>query len=179
MPTYITKEITKRWRRIGHEFSLEWPILCDKWKFILFGLLFQWTFHPFVFYNQRFYTVLLWVKVLCVLVICQFCRILSFTATQLPGPNYHCRVGSPAATLPPPKNIQDVVVLNLSRGVLFGCGDLIFSSHMTFSLTMVLTYNKFGTTRWLKQIGWLLAVTQSLLIVAARKHYSVDVVVAW
>ncbi|MCH97050.1 phosphatidylinositol:ceramide inositolphosphotransferase 1-like, partial [Trifolium medium] len=31
----------------------------------------------------------------------------------------------------------------------------------------------------IKQLGWLLAVIQSLLIVASRKHYTVDVVVAW
>lgn len=33
--------------------------------------------------------------------------------------------------------------------------------------------------RLVKQMAWLIAVTQSLLIVASRKHYSVDVVVAW
>ena len=33
--------------------------------------------------------------------------------------------------------------------------------------------------RWIKQLGWFLAVVQSLLIVASRKHYTVDVVVAW
>ncbi|KAL9429378.1 hypothetical protein AB3S75_031234 [Citrus x aurantiifolia] len=30
-----------------------------------------------------------------------------------------------------------------------------------------------------KQCGWLLAIIQSLLIIASRKHYTVDVVVAW
>lgn len=228
---YITKEIVKVWRRIGQEFFIEFPILCVKWPYIVFGLFLQylhgvaartahflhhpgpvlhdmgfdlfpelgpkraymsetvflfilvpfvlWSFHPFVMNNKRFYTCLLYVKVFAVLVICQTCRVISFTSTQLPGPNYHCRVGSPAAVLPPPKSFQDVFFLNLSRGVLFGCGDLIFSSHMTFTLTMVLTYNRFGTTRILKNIGFLLAFIQSCLIIASRKHYSVDVVIAW
>lgn len=35
------------------------------------------------------------------------------------------------------------------------------------------------TCRFIKQCGWLLAVIQSLLIIASRKHYTVDVVVAW
>ena len=33
--------------------------------------------------------------------------------------------------------------------------------------------------RFVKHIGFLLAVIQSCLIVASRKHYTVDVVVAW
>ncbi|KAG6433832.1 hypothetical protein SASPL_105450 [Salvia splendens] len=64
-------------------------------------------------------------------------------------------------------------------GVLYGCGDLIFSSHMIFSLVFVRTYHKYGTRRFVKQLSWLTVVFQSLLIVASRKHYTVDVVVAW
>ncbi|XP_039013454.1 phosphatidylinositol:ceramide inositolphosphotransferase 2-like [Hibiscus syriacus] len=33
--------------------------------------------------------------------------------------------------------------------------------------------------RCIKQLAWLVAISQSLLIVATRKHYTVDVVVAW
>lgn len=33
--------------------------------------------------------------------------------------------------------------------------------------------------RFIKQVAWLIAVIQSLLIIASRKHYTVDVVVAW
>jgi hypothetical protein len=33
--------------------------------------------------------------------------------------------------------------------------------------------------RFIKLLSWLMAIVQSLLIIAARKHYSVDVVVAW
>ena len=104
------------------------------------------------------------------------------------------------------------------RGVLFGCGDLIFSSHMIFTLVFVRTYHKYGSKRWwyftdifffflnepykvltfsqfvipepeaelwtfifrfIKFLAWFMAIFQSLLIIASRKHYSVDVVVAW
>jgi hypothetical protein len=50
---------------------------------------------------------------------------------------------------------------------------------MIFTLVFVLTYQKYGTRRCIKQLAWLLAVIQSFLIVASRKHYTVDVVVAW
>lgn len=149
----------------------------------LFSCLFfsfvLWTFHPFVFKSKKVYTVLIWCRVLAFLVASQFLRILTFYSTQLPGPNYHCREGSKLATLPRPDSVLEVLLINFPRGIVFGCGDLIFSSHMIFTLVFVLTYQKYGTERSIKQLGWLIAVIQSFLIVASRKHYTVDVVVAW
>lgn len=144
--------------------------------FISFAL---WTFHPFIFKSRKIYTVLIWCRVLAFLFASQILRIITFYSTQLPGPNYHCREGSKLATLPRPDSFLEVFVINFPHGVLYGCGDLIFSSHMIFTLTFVRTYQKYGTRRSIKQLGWLLAVIQSLLIVASRKHYTVDVVVAW
>ncbi|CAA6658351.1 unnamed protein product [Spirodela intermedia] len=127
-----------------------------------------WTFHPFIFHSKRFYTA------------SQILRIITFYSTQLPGPNYHCREGSKLAVLPRPDSILEVLLINCHpRGVIYGCGDLIFSSHMIFTLVFVLTYQKYGTKRILKFLAWLVAIAQSLLIVASRKHYTVDVVVAW
>ncbi|GAA0186358.1 hypothetical protein LIER_33646 [Lithospermum erythrorhizon] len=137
-----------------------------------------WTFHPFIWKTKKIYTVLLWCRVLAFLCACQFLRIITFYSTQLPGPNYHCREGSKFARLPRPDNILEAFII-VPRGVLYGCGDLIFSSHMIFSLVFVRTYQKYGTRRFIKQCAWLLVVVQSLLIIASRKHYSVDVVVAW
>ncbi|CAI9761990.1 unnamed protein product [Fraxinus pennsylvanica] len=137
-----------------------------------------WTFHPFIFKSKKIYTVLIWCRVLACLVACQFLRIITFYSTQLPGPNYHCREGSKLARLPLPDNAVEFFLIKF-RGVLYGCGDLIFSSHMIFSLVFVRTYHKYGTRRFIKQCAWLTVVIQSLLIVASRKHYTVDVVVAW
>ncbi|KAK4857432.1 hypothetical protein QYF36_000635 [Acer negundo] len=149
----------------------------------LFSLIFLsfvlWTFHPFILKSKRIYTVLLWCRVLAFLVVSQFLRIITFYSTQLPGPNYHCREGSKLARLPHPQSVLEVLLINFPRGVMYGCGDLIFSSHMIFTLVFVLTYQKYGTRRFIKQFAWMLAVIQSFLIVASRKHYTVDVVVAW
>ncbi|CAI5963044.1 unnamed protein product [Closterium sp. NIES-65] len=134
----------------------------------------QWTFHPFVCTKKQFYTVLVWCKILTVFVMCQTFRVLSFTATQLPGPAHHCRQGSPTAILKY-TGIQDVLYLN----AMHGCGDLIFSSHMTFILTVVITYSKYGTNLLFKHLSWLLSGVMSVLIIASRKHYTVDVVIAW
>ena len=91
---------------------------------------------------------------------------------------------------------------------MYGCGDLIFSSHMTFILTFTLLFNKYASTKvlcdafcslmfetccldvWLpsflfatsqvaKRVAWVLAVALAVLIISSRKHYSVDVVIAW
>ncbi|CAN0879834.1 Phosphatidylinositol:ceramide inositolphosphotransferase 1 [Linum grandiflorum] len=138
-----------------------------------------WTFHPFIFKVKKIYTVLVWCRVLAFLVASQFLRIITFYATQLPGPNYHCREGSKLARLPRPQSVHEVLLLNFPRGVMFGCGDLIFSSHMIFTLVFVRSYQKYGSQRCIKQLAWLVAIVQSLLIIASRKHYTVDVVVAW
>ncbi|OIT29771.1 PREDICTED: phosphatidylinositol:ceramide inositolphosphotransferase 1-like isoform X1 [Nicotiana attenuata] len=138
-----------------------------------------WTFHPFIFKTKKIFTVLIWCRVLAFLVACQFLRIITFYSTQLPGPNYHCREGSKLATLPRPNSVLEVFLINFPRGVLYGCGDLIFSSHMIFSLVFVWTYHKYGTRRFIKQCAWLAVIAQSFLIVASRKHYTVDVIVAW
>ncbi|CAN1303949.1 Phosphatidylinositol:ceramide inositolphosphotransferase 1 [Linum perenne] len=66
-----------------------------------------WTFHPFIFKVKKIYTVLVWCRVLAFLVASQFLRIISFYATQLPGPNYHCREGSKLARLPHPQKLPD------------------------------------------------------------------------
>ncbi|KAJ4885235.1 Phosphatidylinositol:ceramide inositolphosphotransferase 1 [Raphanus sativus] len=138
-----------------------------------------WTFHPFIMKSKKIYTVLIWCRVLAFLVACQFLRVITFYATQLPGPNYHCREGSELATLPRPHSVLEVLLINFPRGVIYGCGDLIFSSHMIFTLVFVLTYQKYGSKRFIKLLGWVIAILQSLLIIASRKHYTVDVVVAW
>lgn len=145
----------------------------------IFVTFFLWTFHPFIVKSKKIYTVLIWCRVLAFLVCCQILRIVTFYSTQLPGPNYHCREGSKLARLPRPDNAFEVLLINFPRGVLYGCGDLIFSSHMIFSLVFVRTYQKYGTRRFFKQLAWLTVIIQSLLIIASRKHYSVDVVVAW
>lgn len=213
------------------EISVELPLLAEKWKFLLAGVIFQyihglaargvhylhepgpilkdigfmilpelgpergyfsetlftviffsfalWTFHPFIYHSKRFYTVLLWIRVLACLVVCQILRIITFYSTILPGSNYHCREGSPLASLPRPNSIFEVLFINFPRGVVYGCGDLIFSSHMIFTLVFVRTFHKYGSNRFVKMLAWLMAVMQSLLIIISRKHYTVDVVVAW
>ncbi|XP_021988342.1 phosphatidylinositol:ceramide inositolphosphotransferase 1 isoform X2 [Helianthus annuus] len=203
MSLYIGREASKLWKRICAETTTEFNLLADNWKYILAGLICQYihglaargvhylhrpgpVLQDTGFFllpelgQERAYvseTVFTFVFLSFVLA-CQFLRIITFYSTQLPGPNYHCREGSRLATLPRPDNPLEVLVF-IPRGVLYGCGDLIFSSHMIFSLVFVRTYQKYGTRRFIKQCAWVIVVVQSLLIIASRKHYTVDVTVAW
>ncbi|XP_010413557.1 PREDICTED: phosphatidylinositol:ceramide inositolphosphotransferase 3-like [Camelina sativa] len=55
--------------------------------------------------------------------------------------------GSKLAKISPPKNVLEVLLINYPDGVIYGCGDPIFSSHTIFTLVFVLTYQRYGTGR--------------------------------
>ena len=114
-----------------------------------------------------------------VLTLCQALRIISFTVTQLPAPNYHCRLGEETAVRDMPTSWWGHIYVDLGRQATHGCGDLIFSSHTTFVLVGVLTFTEYGETLLIKIVAWIGVAAMGLCIVASRKHYSVDVVVAW
>ncbi|KAH0925175.1 hypothetical protein HID58_017431 [Brassica napus] len=203
MTLYIRRESSKLWKRFWSEIATEIGLLAENWKYLLAGIICQYihglaakgvhyihlpgpTLQDLGYFllpelgQERSYiseTVFTSVFVSFFLA-CQFLRVITFYSTQLPGPNYHCREGSKVSTLPWPKSPLEVLEIN-PHGVMYGCGDLIFSSHMIFTLVFVLTYQKYGTKRFIKLFGWLIAFVQSLLIIASRKHYTVDVVVAW
>nr|ADI46956.1 MTM1058 [Volvox carteri f. nagariensis] len=220
------------WRRIRLEVVVEWPLLKQRWKVLLFGIVMQyvhgvftqlahrmhqpqelplhdvgfdltpelgpeehwvseaifgvafatfvlWTFSPFVSQRKRFYTVVMWTRLLMVLVVCQALRIVTFSVTQLPGPSFHCRANEQTSRRPWPAHWTGHLVVDVSRQVSKSCGDLIFSSHTTFILTGILAYNEYGSLLVVKSASWTLGVVLSILIIASRKHYTVDVVIAW
>ena len=49
--------------------------------------------------------------------VCQALRIISFTVTQLPGPNYHCRGGEATAVREMPEQWWGHVVVDIRRQV--------------------------------------------------------------
>ncbi len=111
--------------------------------------------------------------------VCQSLRIISFLSTSLPSPNYHCRAGEPTAIREPAQRWWDHIFVDVGRQSTHGCGDLIFSSHTTFALVGTLTYTEYGSIRAIKLLIWCCMLTLSCLIIASRKHYTVDVVVAY
>lgn len=136
----------------------------------------------------------------CVTAVCQALRIVTFSVTQLPGPSFHCRAKELSSRRPWPKHWTGHLVVDVGRQVSKSCGDLIFSSHTIFLLSGkrfvsdfawmvvhpcaclpagILTYNEYGSLVYVKAAAWALGMVVSCLIVASRKHYTVDVVIAW
>ncbi|XP_078178882.1 phosphatidylinositol:ceramide inositolphosphotransferase-like isoform X2 [Carex rostrata] len=180
MTFYIAREASKLWRKVCMETTVEVQLLMEKWKLLLAGLLFQYI-HGLaargVHYLHRPGPVLQDLGFMALPELGQNRGYLSenlFTFIFL-----SFVLGSKLARLPPPNTVFEVLLINFPRGVLYGCGDLIFSSHMIFTLVFVNTYQKYGSKRIIKFLAWMLVIIQSLLIIAARKHYSVDIVVAW
>jgi len=125
---------------------------------------------------QPLYTVTILVRAGVVLMLAQALRCICFLSTSLPGPNYHCRPGSPQYD--PPTGIEILTRLD----AFFGCGDLVFSSHTTFMLICALILTKYNPqiacAWWRKVLLWTYVVFFCVLVIAARKHYTLDIVVA-
>lgn len=118
-------------------------------------------------------------------------RICSFMLTALPGPARHCRLiidescakanpnnllscMSPNPDFIPPKGHEFFTHMD----ALNGCGDLMFSSHTIYTLSFILTAFKYWPSKYLLAFMVSVQCAIAFLIVAARKHYSLDVFTA-
>ena len=113
-------------------------------------------------------------RVLTVSVMTVTLRMLSFILTLLPSPGEHC---SEEEFTPP--SVSEIFSRLDTDG---GCGDLVFSSHQMYALLLscaVTEYLPNGIWKFLCIPVWLLSLALSLLIVAQRAHYTVDVFAAW
>ena len=121
------------------------------------------------------------VRTMFVMALCIICRCVTFLSTSLPGPAPHCQPES--LEYHPPNNLKEII---FRVDAFKGCGDLIFSSHTSISLTLVCTYYVYCRLLLPKRIWQFILyciycpaqIILLCLIIAARKHYTVDVVVA-
>eukprot|EP01006_Ploeotia_vitrea_P037482 TRINITY_DN66132_c5_g5_i1.p1 TRINITY_DN66132_c5_g5~~TRINITY_DN66132_c5_g5_i1.p1 ORF type:complete len:316 (-),score=118.23 TRINITY_DN66132_c5_g5_i1:463-1410(-) len=144
---------------------------------LTFGTLFAtlvFALSPFVFPRRRpLYSTLMFLRFLTVVSICLVFRCLSFITTVLPSPADHCQPGS--ADYDPPNTGE----IFLRLDAFSGCGDLIFSSHTTYTLTSALAIWKYSNNRYYKYIMVVVVVCLAPFVIAGRKHYTVDLVVAY
>mmetsp|Transcript_4085 Transcript_4085/g.5874 ORF Transcript_4085/g.5874 Transcript_4085/m.5874 type:complete len:323 (+) Transcript_4085:149-1117(+) len=129
---------------------------------------------PCIYPRRNLYFTVMISRFSGTLVLAQTLRIVCFLVTTLPGPNYHCRPHSPEYS--PPKTLMDIFG---RQDAFFGCGDLVFSSHTIFVVLFALIWHKYCPFKWVRLIVWTLVFFFGLLVVAARKHYSLDIIVAW
>lgn len=108
-----------------------------------------------------------------VVIIAQTLRCIAFLTTSLPGPNYHCRPGAPDYA--PPDGWFEIFA---RQDAFKGCGDLVFSSHTIFLVLCALVIQKYSSNQRMKRTVWVLVGVFAMFCVAARKHYTLDIVVA-
>lgn len=150
--------------------------IASEWVFwLILASTIAFALSPFVVcYSRPIYTVQMLARFLAVCMYAQALRIVTFLVTSLPSPNYHCRPEAPDYA--PPRTLYSI--LNpLEKDPYRGCGDLVFSSHTIFVMLCVMTFIKYAP--WLpKKYPISLAFVFAILVVMARKHYTLDVVVA-
>lgn len=138
------------------------------------------------------YMVIILKRVLFHISVALIFRICSFMLTTLPGPARHCRlvIDEACAKANPGDEILKCVSENpdfipphgsqffTHLDALNGCGDLMFSSHTIYTLSLILTIAKYWTNKYLIAILLCVQIAIAFLIVASRKHYSLDVFTA-
>ncbi|KAF0686786.1 Aste57867_21449 [Aphanomyces stellatus] len=127
--------------------------------------------------------------------MCLMLRCVSFLVTSLPGAAPHCRPTFNATCLdvnaanpgklalcmtPNPyfKPPTTAVDMFFHIDALNGCGDLMFSSHTTYTMSFILAVFKYWRNKYVLVAMLLLQIAIAFVIVAARKHYTLDVIVA-
>lgn len=132
-------------------------------------------------------------RMLMTLTVCQALRCISFLVTTLPGASRQCLYDPPRDMTPeellegpahdrgnpdgwaPPVTINDII---WRVDVSNGCGDLMFSSHTIFTMVfvcLVWRYFNWGILKWSMLTMQIIIVP---FILAAHKHYTVDVFTA-
>lgn len=115
-------------------------------------------------------------------------RAVFYLSTTLPGSADHCLRGFP---LRPPRELSDIFFTfswpwQASMNSEHQCGDLIFSGHTMAVCHLLLVVDKYwaswffsGNAYRLMVVSFFgLALGEAVLLVASRRHYTVDVLIA-
>jgi phosphatidylethanolamine phospholipase C len=156
--------------------SRQMQVVSEVMFFICVTCTILFALSPFVVRSRphpHFYFTVMLARFGACLVLCQSLRIVCFLVTSLPGPNYHCRPGSPEYN--PPQSLGDIF---FRQDAFTGCGDLVFSSHTIFVTLCALMYYRYSPDHRGKNLIWVVVFFFGLLVIAARKHYSLDIFIA-
>jgi len=185
VPTFLTCLILHGWAtRLAFLMHKGGPRLADSGFWLLpeldpaykvlsevfFNTIFIGTIVVVLLHPQRFRIL---TRALFMYAFLYLCRSASFLSTSLPSPASHCDITSPYYD--PPKTTVDIF---FKFSLTAGCGDLIFSGHTLHSTTAVLIFMKYCSSKLARVLMGCGLFTTYLLIIAARKHYTIDVLVA-
>jgi len=165
--------------------------MCITSAVFTFGLFFiRWTS---LSHGRPLYCMICCRRLLLTWAVCQLLRIISFMGTHLPGPSHQClyevprdltaiemitgrapSAGNPIGYDPPQSWTEFIWRFDFAHG----CGDLMFSSHTIFSVSLVCFVLKYFPWKIPSATMVTFQILMVPLILSARKHYSVDVFTA-
>jgi PAP2 superfamily C-terminal len=114
-------------------------------------------------------------------------RFLSYIGTSLPGAADHCMPGMVESLTPPKPTTLAEILTRYAASPGSNCGDLVFSGHMLQAITFGFIVTRYGQRCFslagraetlLRAATFTLVASQAFFVVAARNHYTVDVIVA-
>ena len=134
-----------------------------------------------LFLNTDYSIVLIGKRILTILTVGHMVRIVMYLSTTLPGPASHCQPGSPE--FHPPTTLWDVF-FRFSTYNDLNCGDLIFSGHIFQNISFSILTRLYARRLYHPILANVLIVAQMVntalqvvFVLAARNHYSIDLVV--
>mmetsp|Transcript_23367 Transcript_23367/g.41340 ORF Transcript_23367/g.41340 Transcript_23367/m.41340 type:complete len:267 (+) Transcript_23367:358-1158(+) len=155
----------------------KFEFLCDVvFSFCILITIIVWM-SPFLGIKNSSSVVGIGSRFFAVLVLTQSLRILTFLMTDLPGPSPRCKPDHPWYNQP--KTIVDILWRSCVGIFTNGCGELVFSSRMLIIVLCLLTVARYGKRRWLTLNLWLLSIVYGILMIAARREYSLSIFIAW
>ena len=184
---YYRNQQDNRLKDLGFEII---PELSENWKIISeiiiiinnvigIGIVFCPLFYQPM--GNNYSSILIGKRVLNILSVGHVIRILMYLSTSLPSPATHCLPGSDNYN--PPDTLLEIFT-RFSTANDLNCGDLIFSGHifqntsftiLTFLYSYKLFSNKIAKILTISQV--LNSISQFIFIIAARNHYTIDLVV--
>jgi len=186
---YVRHEQGPRLRDLGFDLIPENTddTLSEIFLFVNTYLTLALVFMPIVTsyaHNHGMFTVNIFNKIINLLCVGHILRFFTFISTSLPGPAPHCQEGAPLYR--DKFTLHEILTRRSRVNIDPNCGDLIFSGHMfqntTLCIIMIANLHLLVPHKMLRRlIAYMLVVTvivQPYFIIAARNHYSVDVVVS-
>ena len=125
-------------------------------------------------------------------------RFFTYISTSIPGAADHCVASRNAyITRDQPKSVYEILTVlqvdgigleaNSGKAGTYNCGDLVFSGHMLMTIAYAFTAHRYcpmafsipkSCVKLFTCAVWILVFVQGLLIISARNHYTMDVVIA-
>ena len=125
-------------------------------------------------------------------------RFFTYMSTSIPGAADHCVASMNAHIVrDQPKSVYEILTViqvdgigleaNSGKSGTYNCGDLVFSGHMLMTIAYAFTAHRYCPTAFCIPKScvklftcavWILVFVQGLLIISARNHYTMDVVIA-